>query len=165
MAAYSKQLLEEKAEWVEHIWPQYIEALWSSCRWDILDSEVEVSQGRSFESDLGLILSAARHQDKKLVARRISAAREQLFLPLAAAFSESYQRAYALMLQLHMLHDIELRLCPLPDISGDDSPMHMPDRDALRKMSWDARLQIVTPSFKVKEPILRLHRALDNLLW
>jgi hypothetical protein len=161
MAAYSKQLLEEKAEWVEHIWPQYIEALWSSCKWDIL----EVSQGRSFESDLGLILSAARHQDKRLVARRISEAREQLFLSLAAALTESYQRAYALMLQLHMLHDIELRLCPLPDISGDDSPMHMPDRDALRRVSWDARLQIVTPSLKVKEPILRLHRVLDNLLW
>jgi hypothetical protein len=158
-------LQDEKPELAMQLQSQLIEAAWSLRNWDVLDNLAKKPHDRSFESDIGLILSAAYREDKAEVTRRIKETREWLFSPLSTAFTESYRRAYTPMLQLHMLHELELRLYSLLDRDNDTTSICMPSRDTLKRIDWDARLQIVASSFKAREPIVRLRHAVEDLLW
>lgn len=164
-AAYAKRLQGEESGWTRQLQSQLIESAWSLCDWDVLDEEVEKPHDQSFESDVGLVLSAARHQDETRVERRIRETREQLLSPLFIASAESYRRSYDVMLQLHMLHELELQLHSLSERSDDPNDIRLPSQDTPHDVDWDARLQVVTPSFKTRESAMRLRHAVENLLW
>lgn len=66
----------------------------------------------------------------------------------------TYQRAYPLLTELHMLNELEKSWCFLK--SNDKTTQHQ----ILKQ--WDQRLLITQPSFKIRDPILNLRLRICN---
>ncbi|RKP09385.1 hypothetical protein THASP1DRAFT_14334 [Thamnocephalis sphaerospora] len=141
-----------------------ISAAWSLQRWEDLDQLLRENYDQSFDSDVGLILAAARQNNVPLLESRLSKARENLFSPLATACAESYRRAYHQILQLHMLYELEACLCPLSGTQNGAQHVVPSGQQLADAALWDARLRVTMPTFKTREPILRLRRTIDGLL-
>lgn len=86
-----------------------VEAAWRLGRWERLDALVSDPAARPTpDLCLGRALLALHRQQPAAVAAATADARRLLLEPLAAASVDSYVRAYPLLLQLHLLYDVEL---------------------------------------------------------
>ena len=95
-----------------HLVPHAVEAAWRLGQWDALGTLLEEmpyhggSIGRN-EMWIGSALLGLQRRNLAQVQRSVEGAQRELMGPLAAATSESYSRAYPLLLQLHQLREIE----------------------------------------------------------
>ena len=110
-------------------------AAWSLGEWDMIDEFIgamrpESSERAFFRAVLGVHRSQ-RHQAKRLIAR----ARDSLDHELTALISESYDRAYDLMVRTQMLSELEEALAYKLDFSDQ------PDRQATMRRIWMRRLE------------------------
>lgn len=75
---------------------------------------------------------------------------------LAAASRESYQRAYPLLLRLHMLSEAEAGVELLR--SSRDGRLHL-----AQKQEWTGRLQLLSPSLPLRAPLIALRRIIFTI--
>lgn len=110
-------------------------AAWSFGQWDIMDEFIAAmrpeSSERSFYRAVLAVHHSQRHQTKRLIAR----ARDALDTELTALISESYGRAYDLMVRTQMLSELEEALAYKLDYA------EQPDRQATMRTIWMKRLQ------------------------
>jgi hypothetical protein len=94
---------------------------------------------------------------------------------LSAASMESYSRAYPLLTRLHILQEIESgnRLVNQLDVSDaaikcnnalnlsrKNSLKLVRDREKLKELHWEERLQLMTPSFRERSTTLAVRRCI-----
>lgn len=95
---------------------------------------------------------------------------------LSAASMESYSRAYPLLTRLHILQEIESgnRLINQSDInnitynalnlsrknSENILSKFIRDKDKLKELHWEERLQLMTPSFRERSTTLAVRRCI-----
>jgi hypothetical protein len=97
--------------------------------------------------------------------QQLETSRVEVLGGLAAASTESYQRAYPFLLQLHQLHEVEQGCSMLASVRqrggqhqqrssarGDGE-----DQLPLPCWHWQRRLEIVNPAVKVQKQMLALH--------
>lgn len=60
-----------------------------------------------WEICIGRLLLSMHHHDSQAIQRGLQEARNRIMKPLAAAATESYSRAYPLMVHLHMLQELQ----------------------------------------------------------
>ncbi|KAN0060681.1 hypothetical protein ACQY0O_007339 [Thecaphora frezii] len=106
------------------------------------------------EHALGRAILAMRDKDPSGFDRVITEARRQLGKPIVAAANGSYASMYEAVLQLHMLH--ELQLIRDAHLNGAEPPQV---RAAALNRSLTSRLNATLPSFRTREPILSLRRT------
>ena len=110
-------------------------AAWSFGQWDMMDEFIAAmrpdSSERSFYRAVLAVHRSQRVQTKRLIAR----ARDALDHELTALISESYGRAYDLMVRTQMLSELEEALAYKLDYADQ------PDRQALLRAIWMKRLQ------------------------
>ncbi|SHO77966.1 Similar to S.cerevisiae protein TOR1 (PIK-related protein kinase and rapamycin target) [Malassezia sympodialis ATCC 42132] len=110
-------------------------AAWSFGQWDMMDEFIAAmrpeSSERSFYRAVLAVHRSQRSQTKRLVAR----ARDALDSELTALISESYGRAYDLMVRTQMLSELEEALTYKLDYA------EQPDRQATMRAIWMKRLQ------------------------
>ena len=110
-------------------------AAWSFGQWDMMDEFIAAmrpdSSERSFYRAVLAVHRSQRMQTKRLIAR----ARDALDHELTALISESYGRAYDLMVRTQMLSELEEALAYKLDYADQ------PDRQALMRSIWMKRLQ------------------------
>ncbi|WFD05627.1 non-specific serine/threonine protein kinase [Malassezia vespertilionis] len=110
-------------------------AAWSVGQWDMMDEFIAAmrpeSSERSFYRAVLAVHRSQRHQTKRLIAR----ARDALDGELTALISESYGRAYDLMVRTQMLSELEEALVYKQDYADQ------PDRQATMRAIWMKRLQ------------------------
>ena len=108
---------------------------WSFGQWDMMDEFIAAmrpeSSERSFYRAVLAVHHGQRHQTKRLIAR----ARDALDTELTALVSESYARAYDLMVRTQMLSELEEALAYKLDYADQ------PDRQATMRTIWMKRLQ------------------------
>ncbi|CAD7704331.1 unnamed protein product, partial [Ostreobium quekettii] len=110
-----------------------------------------------WEVRVGRILSSMHKHDYMAIHAGIQDARTSIMKPLAAAATESYSRAYPLMVRLHMLQELE-DACAIIERDPHPGPI-----ERARMLRWEERLEVVEPSVSTQEPILALRRQLA--LW
>lgn len=158
-------------EWSEKLVSYGVEASWRLGRWETLDNYLSTPHEQTFETSVGHILSSARKElcllDSSEVAlddiqskfsKSLLKARETLIAPLSAASMESYDRSYDYILKLQMLCEVEQAF----DILSKPTENKNENMAKTKKLldNWNLRLQITTPTFKSREPILNIRRIL-----
>lgn len=87
-------------------------------------------------------------------------ARSQLVIPLASSSIYNYEQAYDIVLRTSMLQDLS-DFWEIWKVRNNNLTAEI-----LKPLfeSWNVRLSIATPSFRVCEPLLNLRRLLLNEL-
>uniref|UniRef100_A0A3Q3H1G2 Serine/threonine-protein kinase ATR n=1 Tax=Labrus bergylta TaxID=56723 RepID=A0A3Q3H1G2_9LABR len=154
-------VLANKLQWKSELNTYRVEAAWKLGQWDLLDDYLSSdSQSSTWGVRLGQLLLSAKKQDAETFYEKLKVVRKEQIVPLSAASYEcgTYQRGYEYIVRLHMLSELEhtftelqkQRECSAPSLS--QLPPH-----------WSDRLEMTQNSFRAKEPILALRRALFSL--
>ena len=143
--------------------PIAIAAAWRLQRWTILSryicywDECAGSDEGEFEVSVAKVLrsiafgqSSAMHVcgDFHNAMRK---ARDQAMKALAAASRESYQRAYPILLRLHILNEIESGV----DLLKSDEAGSI---EIIKQQDWAARLILLSPSLPMRAPVIAARR-------
>uniref|UniRef100_A0A8C4KZC6 Serine/threonine-protein kinase ATR n=1 Tax=Equus asinus asinus TaxID=83772 RepID=A0A8C4KZC6_EQUAS len=147
------------SEWTDELNTYRVEAAWKLSQWDLVENYL-AADGKSttWSVRLGQLLLSAKKRDATAFYDTLKLVRAEQIVPLSAASFErgSYQRGYEYIVRLHMLCELEHSIKPLfQQCPGDSS-----QEDSL---NWVARLEMTQNSYRAKEPILALRRALLSL--
>lgn len=155
-----------------------VEAAWQLGKWDQLETFLSGTQMQpSWGVGVGEILLAVRSRDANQYHKRLCQLREQQITPLSAANMEkwAYQRAYPLILKLHMISEMEeLFSCLLQfkpksdDIKSKFLLGHLSEEGSspaplsLVQLveRWNKRQALVQTSQRYLEPLLNFRRTL-----
>jgi serine/threonine-protein kinase ATR len=154
------RIMAQFPEWTNSLNGYAVEAAWNLGRWDRLDELLQKPHQNTFEVSLGKMLLSMYKDDRMGFALHLKETRISLINPLAAASGESYLRSYDVISKLHILYELEaaFRLAHSETAEQDVKRLeHL-------SHSWKARLDVTQPSYRVREPILRLRRAALSLL-
>ncbi|XP_063122216.1 serine/threonine-protein kinase ATR isoform X2 [Rattus norvegicus] len=148
-----------RSEWTDELNTYRVEAAWKLSQWDLVENYL-AADGKSttWSVRLGQLLLSAKKRDTTAFYDTLKLVRAEQIVPLSAASFErgSYQRGYEFIVRLHMLCELEHSLKPLFHKFPGDSC----NEDSL---NWAARLEMTQNSYRAKEPILALRRALLSL--
>uniref|UniRef100_A0A8D0AST5 Serine/threonine-protein kinase ATR n=1 Tax=Sander lucioperca TaxID=283035 RepID=A0A8D0AST5_SANLU len=154
-------VLANKHQWKSELNTYRVEAAWKLGKWDLLEDYLSSDrQSNTWGVRLGQLLLSAKKQDGETFYEKLKLVRKEQVIPLSAASYEcgTYQRGYEYIVRLHMLSELEhsftelqkQRECSTPSLN--QLPPH-----------WSDRLEMTQNSFRAKEPILALRRALLSL--
>ncbi|XP_036048485.1 serine/threonine-protein kinase ATR [Onychomys torridus] len=148
-----------RSEWTDELNTYRVEAAWKLSQWDLVENYL-AGDGKSttWSVRLGQLLLSAKKRDTTAFYDTLKLVRAEQIVPLSAASFErgSYQRGYEFIVRLHMLCELEHSIKPL----FHKSPGGSCNEDSL---NWAARLEMTQNSYRAKEPILALRRALLSL--
>ncbi|KAM8770022.1 serine/threonine-protein kinase ATR [Rhynchonycteris naso] len=148
-----------RSEWTGELNTYRVEAAWKLSQWDLVENYLAADRkSTTWSVRLGQLLLSAKKRDAAAFYDTLKLVRAEQIVPLSAASFErgSYQRGYEYIVRLHMLCELEHSVTPLlpqpPGVSAlEDS------------LDWAARLEMTQNSYRAKEPILALRRALLSL--
>uniref|UniRef100_A0A4W3HDU3 Serine/threonine-protein kinase ATR n=1 Tax=Callorhinchus milii TaxID=7868 RepID=A0A4W3HDU3_CALMI len=154
-------VIASRPDWSSELNTYRVEAAWKLTQWDLLNDYL-VTEGKSstWSVRLGQLLLSAKQRNTEAFYEQLQVAQAEQIVPLSAASFErgSYQRGYEYIVRLHMLCELEHSIKGLLP--------RQPDRLSKRfehPLNWQARLEMTQNSFRAKEPVLALRRALLSL--
>uniref|UniRef100_A0A7N8YNC1 Serine/threonine-protein kinase ATR n=1 Tax=Mastacembelus armatus TaxID=205130 RepID=A0A7N8YNC1_9TELE len=154
-------VLANKHQWKSELNTYRVEAAWKLGQWDLLEDYLSSdSQSSTWGVRLGQLLLSAKKQDAETFYEKLKLVRNEQVVPLSAASYEcgTYQRGYEYIVRLHMLSELEHTFNELQKHKESSTP-------SLNQLPahWSDRLEMTQKSFRAKEPILALRRALLSL--
>ncbi|KAM3870953.1 serine/threonine-protein kinase ATR [Diretmus argenteus] len=154
-------VLANKPQWKSELNAYRVEAAWKLSKWDQLEDYLTSDrQSSTWGVRLGQLLLAAKQQDAETFYEKLKVVRKEQVVPLSAASYEcgTYQRGYEYIVRLHMLSEFEHAFTELQRHREGSAPTlsQLP-------LHWSDRLEMTQNSFRAKEPILALRRALLSL--
>ncbi|XP_030212900.1 serine/threonine-protein kinase ATR [Gadus morhua] len=156
-------VLTNRPQWKLELNSYRVEAAWRLSKWDLLQDYLSSgadSSSNTWGVRLGQMLLAAKQQDSAAFYEKLKVVRKEQVVPLSAASYEcgTYQRGYEYIVRLHMLSELEHTFTELQKQRQDSTPSlsQLPPH-------WSDRLEMTQNSFRAKEPILALRRALLSL--
>ncbi|XP_066508582.1 serine/threonine-protein kinase ATR-like [Hoplias malabaricus] len=168
-------VLASRPHWKSDLNTYRVEAAWKLSKWDLLEDYLASDQkSNTWGVRLGQMLLAAKKQDSEMFYEKLKLSRKEQVVPLSAASFEcgTYQRGYEYIVRLHMLSELEHAFTELQKEitgAGDKTGAMVKTEGRVRgskpelMQNWDARLLMTQNSFRAKEPILALRRALLSL--
>ncbi|XP_074547648.1 serine/threonine-protein kinase ATR [Halichoeres trimaculatus] len=154
-------VLANKHQWKSELNTYRVEAAWKLGKWDLLEDYLSSdSQSSTWGVRLGQLLLSAKKQDTESFNEKLKVVRKEQVVPLSAASYEcgTYQRGYEYIVRLHMLSELEHTFTELQKQRESSTPSlsQLPPH-------WSDRLEMTQNSFRAKEPVLALRRALLSL--
>ncbi|KAM4694360.1 serine/threonine-protein kinase ATR [Discoglossus pictus] len=148
-------VLNSRPEWTSELNTYRIEAAWKLSQWDSVQDYLSADRkSTTWSIRLGQLLLSAKKKETELFYDTLKIVRAEQIVPLSAASFErgSYQRGYEYIVRLHMLCELEhsvkmLLQQPAGNLAKDP-------------LNWPARLEMTQNSYRAREPILALRRAL-----
>ncbi|PWZ00165.1 putative TOR1-1-phosphatidylinositol 3-kinase [Testicularia cyperi] len=131
-----------------HMAPLAAAAAWSLGQWDIMDDYISAMRSDSSERSFYRAILHTHRSQRAAANKQIAKARESLDSELTALISESYGRAYDLMVRTQMLSELEEALAYKLDYK------EQPDRQATIRSTWMKRLKGCQPEVEVWQRIL-----------
>ncbi|KAF4801806.1 hypothetical protein TURU_031252 [Turdus rufiventris] len=151
-------VLANRSEWISELNTYRVEAAWKLSQWDLLENYLASDvKSTTWSVRLGHLLLSAKKKNEAAFYETLKVVRAEQIVPLSAASFErgSYQRGYEHIIRLHMLCELEHSIGPM---------FQQPDGDHNRdSLNWCARIEMTQNSYRAKEPILALRRALLSL--
>ncbi|XP_044288721.1 serine/threonine-protein kinase ATR isoform X2 [Varanus komodoensis] len=151
-------VLAKRPEWIPELNPYRVEAAWKLTQWDSLENYLAADgKSNTWSVRLGQLLLSAKKKEAATFFETLKVVRAEQIVPLSAASFErgSYQRGYEYIIRLHMLCELEHSVGPI--LQQSDSNW------AKDSLNWHARIEMTQNSYRAKEPILALRRALLSL--
>ncbi|XP_075124962.1 serine/threonine-protein kinase ATR [Leptodactylus fuscus] len=148
-------ILNSRPEWTAELNTYRVEAAWKLSQWDLVDEYLSTDRkSTNWSIRLGQLLLSSKKKEREAFYDTLKVVRAEQIVPLSAASFErgSYQRGYEYIVRLHMLCELEHSVKMLLQDSAGDS-----NTDSLK---WPARLEMTQNSYRAREPILALRRAL-----
>ncbi|XP_060762548.1 serine/threonine-protein kinase ATR isoform X2 [Neoarius graeffei] len=152
-------VLASRPRWKSDLNAYRVEAAWKLAKWDLVEDYLASDEkSNTWGVRLGQMLLSAKKQDSECFYEKLKLARREQVVPLSAASFEcgTYQRGYEYIVRLHMLSELEHAFTELQ--RGSEG-----SRASELMLNWDDRLLMTQNSFRAKEPILALRRALLSL--
>ena len=131
-----------------HMAPLAAAAAWSLGQWDTMDDYISAMRSDSSERSFYRAILHTHRSQRTSANKQIARAREALDSELTALISESYGRAYDLMVRTQMLSELEEALAYKLDYKDQ------PDRQATIRSTWMKRLKGCQPEVEVWQRIL-----------
>uniref|UniRef100_H3ANL6 Serine/threonine-protein kinase ATR n=1 Tax=Latimeria chalumnae TaxID=7897 RepID=H3ANL6_LATCH len=154
-------VLANRPEWTPELNTYRVEAAWKLTQWDLLQDYLASDEKSSTWSvRLGQLLLSAKLRDTEAFYEKLKVVRTEQIVPLSVASFErgSYQRGYEHIVRLHMLCELEHNVKEfLQQHQGDLT------NEFEQPLNWQARLEMTQNSYRAKEPILALRRAMLSL--
>ncbi|KNZ76453.1 Serine/threonine-protein kinase atr [Termitomyces sp. J132] len=162
LRTHVKGVLIRHPEWEAALAGFHVESAWMVGAWDEVQDMIERTSAQSSSIVMARLLLAMRAGDSENITKSISVARSVLGAPITAAGTRGYRRSYEAVLDLHLMHELEIIqdvLTHLP--SGSQTPSQNGRRRALASLSetLTARFVSTLPTFRTREPILSLRRT------
>lgn len=152
-------VLANRPLWKSDLNAYRVEAAWKLSKWDLVEDYLASDEkSNTWGVRLGQMLLSAKKQDSERFYAKLKVARREQVVPLSAASFEcgTYQRGYEYIVRLHMLSELEHAFTEMQkETEGSKASELM--------LNWDDRLLMTQNSFRAKEPILALRRAVLNL--
>lgn len=145
-------VLREKPEWQTFLAPFEMESSLSVGDWDNVQRLMVLPDLQGPQIALGRVLLAVRTGDPMQFQGALRSARKQFGASIVAAGRESYHRCYEAVIQLHILHEIELICRHLLDSPKETTSSVLAE-------SLSARSETTSPNFRWREPILNMRRT------
>lgn len=166
LRTHVKGVLIRHQEWEGALAGFHVESAWMVGAWDEVQEMVERTSAQSSSIVMARLLLAMRAGNSEETSKYISVARSVLGSPITAAGIRGYRRSYEAILDLHLMHELEIIqdvLTHLP--SGSQAPSQNRRRQALVSLSEKlaARFESTLPTFRTREPILSLRRTAFSL--
>uniref|UniRef100_A0A673CED7 Serine/threonine-protein kinase ATR n=1 Tax=Sphaeramia orbicularis TaxID=375764 RepID=A0A673CED7_9TELE len=154
-------VLANKPQWKSELNTYRVEAAWKLGQWDLLEDYLSSDcLSSNWGIRLSQLLLAAKKQDTDTFYEKLKVVRKEQVVPLSAASYEcgTYQRGYEYIIRLHMLSELEHTFTELQKQKQGLAPSL-----SQQPLHWSERLEMTQNSFRAKEPILALRRALLSL--
>ncbi|KAF8076761.1 hypothetical protein FPV67DRAFT_1472577 [Lyophyllum atratum] len=166
LRTHVKGVLIRNPDWESALAGFHVESAWMVGAWDEVQSTVERSSAQASSIVMARLLLAMRAGDTEGIAGSISAARSVLGVPVTAAGVRGYRRSYEAVLDLHLLHELEMIQSVLTRLpAGQQAQSQQRRRRALSDLSdtLSARFESTLPTYRTREPILSLRRTAFSL--
>ncbi|KAG6832347.1 hypothetical protein H0H87_001811 [Tephrocybe sp. NHM501043] len=166
LRTHVKGVLIRNPEWEAALAGFHVESAWMVGAWDEVEDMAGRTSAQSSSIVMARLLLAMRANDSERISQSISVARSVLGAPITAAGVRGYRRSYEAVLDLHVMHELEMIqdvLTHLP--SGSQAPSQNQRRRALASLSeaLAARFESSLPTFRTREPVLSLRRTAFSL--
>ena len=133
--------------------------------WDEVQNLVSQTEARPPLVLMAQVLLAMRSGNEPVIAETLSAAREALGAAITASGPTGYRRSYDAVLDLHLVHELEVINKVVRDHSGElptaSQLMNTRFQNLLQRLA--SRFDCTLPSFRIREPILNMRRTAFNL--
>lgn len=159
-------VLTRHPDWETTLAPFQAESAWMVGAWGDVQRLVERIESQSSSMIMARVLLAMRTGNSTSITESLSQARSILGAPITAAGVKGYRRSYEAVLDLHLIHELELiysATCILPP--GSQDGIRQERRRAIAELSktLSSRLNITLPTFRSREPLLSMRRTAFSL--
>ncbi|OCH94317.1 hypothetical protein OBBRIDRAFT_823598 [Obba rivulosa] len=159
LRTHVKGVLTRNPEWEAQLVGYQVESESMVGNWGEVDALVKRTNSQTSAILLAKALLALRTGDVSAISESLSAARKLLGAPIAASGVKGYRRSYDSVLDLHLLHELEIIDKTTSFCTGlGDSPEKRAVYERLSRR-LDARLESTLPAFRTREPILSMRRT------
>lgn len=151
MRTHIRGVLSLHPEWEGILAPFQVEGACILSDWDDVAIALSRPGEQSSEHAIARALLAMRKDDSVEFNLALKEARHQLGKPIVAAGKASYTRVYDSVMQLHMLHELDM----IRSVATTSASSSLRDLN----QSLLSRINATLPSFRTREPILSLRRS------
>ncbi|KAG6812100.1 hypothetical protein H0H92_004400 [Tricholoma furcatifolium] len=166
LRTHVKGVLIRNPEWEAALAGFQVESSWMVGAWDEVQDMVDRTTAQTSQIVMARLLLAMRAGDLDKISQSNSVARSILGAPITAAGVRGYRRSYEAVLNLHLMHELEIIQNVLTHLPSASQPRSQQRRlKALSSLSdtLTARFESTLPSYRTREPVLSLRRAAFSL--
>ncbi|KAH0840168.1 Nop14-like family-domain-containing protein [Lanmaoa asiatica] len=157
LRTHVRGVLVRNPDWESALAGFQAESAWMMGAWDDLQQITANNELTSPYIMKARVLLAMRAGDAKDVASALSNARAVLGAPITAAGAKGYRQSYDALLDLHMIHEMEL----IYDAISATVPRSQSRREAMTSLGTclAARFDATLPNFRVRQAVLSMRRT------
>lgn len=161
LRTHVKGVLTRNPEWKSALGDFQVESAWIIGDWNEVDTLAEGSSTPTASMVMARLLLAFRSGDALAIQNAQREARMVLGSPISAAGAREYRHAYSAVLNLHLVHEVEMIHQAVQTLP----PSARQRTDILSTLSHNlsARLELSLPTFRIREPILSMRRTAFSL--
>ena len=163
MRTHVEGLLSRYPEWRSDLIGFQVECESIVGAWDKVRELVKKTDSDSASILFGRIFLAMRDSDEEAIAAELQAARRAFGAPITAVGGKGYSRCYDAVLNLHLVHELEViyrEATGFPLGTQGDNPGA---RFQKMQKRLTARFEATLPSNRIREPIMSIRRTAFNL--
>jgi len=134
-----------------------VESAWMIGAWDDVHKIAANEHHHGPSMVKARVLLAMRSDDLSLIEESLTRARVVLGTPIAASGTNGYRRAYDALVDLHMIHELEL----IHEVVRNLPPSSQGRKSAILTLSQilSARLDYTLPTFRIHVSLLSMRRT------
>ncbi|KAI9000757.1 hypothetical protein BD414DRAFT_405932 [Trametes punicea] len=158
-------VLTKHPDWSPHLIGYQVESEWMVGHWDDVQALVSSTDARPPAVLLAQILLAMRTDNAAAVKAALIDARRALGASIIAAGPNGYRRSYDAVLNLHLVHELEVINDVVKGLPGGPASGSQSKEENLNILlqRLSARFDSTLPTFRIREPILNMRRTAFNL--